>query len=123
MATTLYHGTARTDWQAHIGACLTPSEDAATSYARWRGYPAVGAVLAISIDMTGLVVQDRTEDVDRDQQDYPGDTAAGCATLAAEGLDIVTYDDEDERGQTLRCVRLVSARAVAAVVSVTSIDE
>jgi len=115
---TLYHGTARTDWIAHIGACLTDSCSAAESYADWRN----GRVLIVEIALDGLTVEDRSHEVDRDSQSWPGDTAADLARLAAEGVDVVRYEDEDERGKQLTCYRLVSARAVAAIAEIAEAE-
>jgi hypothetical protein len=75
-------------------------------------------VYAVTIDMDGLVVEDRTSEVRRDDMRYPGDSAKDLARLAAEGVDVVTYDDETEDGSYLLCVRIVSARALAAISSV-----
>lgn len=116
MTTTLYHGTAREGWTAHPGACLAETYEAALSYATWRaGTMGTAHVYAVTIS-EGLVTEDRTEEVDRDNQDYPGDTDRDVARLVAEGLDVVEYEDEDEQGRTLRCVRLLSAAAVASAV-------
>lgn len=109
---TLYHGTAKHDWQPHIGACLTDDSEMAARYARWRGKS--GAVVVVSIDLSDMSVEDRTSEVDRDAQCWPGDTDADIARLAADGVDIVAYDDEDEQGRSLRCYRIISARALAA---------
>ena len=114
MAITLYHGTARQDWQPHVGACLTDSESAAASYASWRGRDA-GSVYLIDLDLGGLVCEDRSHEVDRDAQSWPGDSSASVAALVADGVDVVTYEDEDERGRALTCYRLISDRAISAV--------
>lgn len=111
--TTYFHGTTKADWAPHAGACLVESIEMA------RMFP-IGAMAAatyvytVEIDETELTVEDRTEDVDRDENCYPGDSAKSLAALAAEGVDIVTYDDETERGRQFTCVRLVNAAALAA---------
>lgn len=113
MTTTQYlHGTTKKAWKAHIGACLTDSEQAAIESAQIHGGDVV--LMAVDIDMAGMVIQDRTHEVDRDNNSYPGDTMRDIARLQAEGVDVVTYDDETMTGRTMRCVRLISARAVAA---------
>jgi hypothetical protein len=110
--TTYLHGTTRTTWAAHIGACLTDDEDSATESAAIHGGTVV--IYSVDLELAGLVVEDRTHEVRRDDNHYPGDTIKDLARLAAEGVDVVTYDDETESGRTMRTVRLVSQRAVDA---------
>lgn len=112
MATTYLHGTTRTAWTPHIGACLTDDMDGAVASAAIHGGDVT--VYSVTIDMTGLTVEDRTSEVRRDDGHYPGDTKKDITRLAAEGVDIVTYDDETEDGSYLICVRIVSERALAA---------
>lgn len=110
---TLYHGSRRSDWAPHEGACLVDSEAVARAYAR-----VTGTVYAVTVDLSALSVDDVTDDVRRDDGYWPGDAAADRARLVAAGLDAVEYDDETESGRAHRCVRLLSGAALAAVVAV-----
>jgi hypothetical protein len=112
--TTYLHGTIKSDWAPHLGLCLTDDEDAAIACATIHGRGGV-RVIEIEIDLSGLAVEDRTYEVRRDDGHYPGDTARDLARLAAEGVDVVTYDDETEDGTPMACVRIVSPAALAAV--------
>jgi hypothetical protein len=117
---TYYHGTSRANWHPHIGACLVESETIA------RQFP-IGSnnrrLFEVTVDVSNLAIDDRTSEVDRDENDYPGDTKASLAHLAADGLDAVTYRDETERGRTFQCFRLVTPAAVSAVRSVEEIEK
>lgn len=110
------HATQRADWAPHPGACLTDDEGAALASAAIHGSADV-ALYAVGIDCGGLVVADLSDEVDRDAQHWPGDTARDLARLQAEGYDVVTYQDETESGREMLCVRLISTRAVVACVS------
>ena len=113
MTVQMLHGTTRKDWAPHIGVCLTDDEAGAMESAAIHG----GAVrlMGVDIDMTGLVVVDKTDMVDRDSQFWPGDTQKSIAALRAEGVDVVTYDDETESGSEMKCWRIISDRALAAI--------
>ena len=54
-------------------------------------------------------------DEQRDEVEYPGDSESERAALIADGVDAIVYDDETETGRQHRCLRLLSARALAAV--------
>lgn len=109
----MYHGTQRGDWQPHEGACLVDDERVARAYARHDG-----TVYAVEISLDGLTTDDLTGDVRRDDGVWPGDSAPSRARLLAAGLDAIEYDDETESGRAHRCLRLLSAAAIAAVVGV-----
>lgn len=111
MSTTLYHGTHRTDLAAHAGQCWTDDETSATTYA---GHGRTAALWTVTVDLSALVVETVTG-YDRDADSAPGDSASSRAALAASGVDVVVYQDEDEAGSQHETVRLVSARAVAMV--------
>ena len=104
---TLYHGTSKASWQPHQGACLTTSREIAAQYGR--------LIVAVEVELGELTTDDRTADVDRDEQSWPGDTQRSLDALAAAGLDLVTYDDETPTGREHLCYRLVSPAAVQAV--------
>lgn len=90
------------------GWCLTDDEARAERYGR------AGATLAtIDIDLDGLTVVE-VAGYDRDENETPADSAAFRAARAAEGADVLVYEDEDESGRQHTTWRLVSDRAVAA---------
>jgi hypothetical protein len=101
----MYHGTHNSilgTSAAHIGLCLTDSIDIAGNYAGSRG-----KVFAVAIDMSDLDL------VEVDGYDHNSDIAPGDSG-AEFGCDVITFDDEDERGNWHRTWRLVSQRAVDA---------
>lgn len=101
-------------WAPHVGACLMETD----GYAR---YGAFRHSVAIQLDgLTVRRVEVSREDIDANN--WPGDTAVSLAALAADGVDIVEYDDMDECGRQHTTWRLVTAAAVAAS-SVTSVEE
>ena len=103
-----YHGTSNTLWTAHEGACLVDDERIARSYAR-------GGVV-FTVEITGGLVEEEVEVTQeaRAEMEYPGDRAAARRAYIAEGVDVLTYDDEDEGGRQHRCYRLLSPAAIAA---------
>lgn len=102
MTTTYYHGTRR-DFLAYVGICLTTSERSAKTY---------GEVHELTLDMDGLNMRE-VEGYDRNANSARADRADDLAALAAEGVDVLIYDDEDEMGRQHDCIRLISQRAVA----------
>jgi hypothetical protein len=112
MATmTLYHGSHKhtEGLVLHEGICLTEWEDVAEKYAG-NG----GATYEIEMAMDGLTILD-APGYDHDTNDCPADHADYRAARAAEGADVLRYDDEDERGEVTTCYRLVSEAAIHAV--------
>jgi len=105
----MYHGTRNQDWTAHIGACLTTREESAQAYAGQAGQ-----VLTVEIDWSDLDLEE-VDGYDRDTNEARGDRADD---LAAIECDVLLYQDEDEFGRRHDCYRLVSAKAVAAVIVV-----
>jgi len=106
---TYYHGS-RNGIALHSGVCLVDREDVAAAYARG------GDVDVVTIDMSGLAVREvEVTDEQRDEVEYPGDSESERAALIADGVDAIVYDDETETGRQHRCLRLLSARALAAV--------
>lgn len=102
-----YHGS-DSELQVHIGLCLTQDELAAANYGE--------IVTKVSIDLNGLVVRNVDHLVDRDNMNYPGDNAKSIASLQADGIDVIEFTDEDERGRSHDTYRLVSQKAVDAVI-------
>lgn len=115
MSTTrLYHGAkicgyANQAGVAHAGQCWTTDYDAALVYAGERG-----TVWMCDLDLSDLTVEE-TEAYDHDNDEAPGDSARSRAAFAASGVDVLSFDDEDERGRSHDCIRLISERAVSMV--------
>lgn len=115
----LYHGANTGKFTAHIGLCLVRDLDIAYSYTRGDG-----VVYEVALDLGPLeVVSVDVSREDIDNNDWPGDTAEGCAAFAAAGADVIRYTDMTESGTTHTTYRLVSARAVAAVEGATALVE
>lgn len=115
----LYHGANTGKFTAHIGLCLVRDQDIARSYTRRDG-----VVYEVALDLGPLEVVE--VDVSReniDNNNWPGDTAEGCAAFAASGADVIRYIDMTESGTTHTTYRLVSERAVAAVSGAAALVE
>lgn len=107
----LFHG-GRNEFVAHIGLCLTDDARVARRYA--ESHAGVGHVTTVDLDTRGLVVE-TARGFGAGCEDAAGDTAAQIATLAADGVDVITYEDEDTSGNWHQTWRLVSERALAAL--------
>jgi len=107
MATALFHGAHSNITMGHEGQCFVDEFDVAERYAR------NGSVFGVTLDLDNLIVEE-CGGYDRDEDDAPADHADFRAAAAARGVDVLTYDDEDEVGNEHTCYRLVSERAVAA---------
>ena len=109
--TTLYHGSHKNTegLVLHEGICLTDWEDVAEMYAGMRG-----EVYEVAVELDALTVTE-VPGYDHDTDDCPADHAEYRAARAAEGADVLVYEDEDERGEVTTCYRLVSEAAIAAV--------
>lgn len=115
----LYHGANTGKFTAHIGLCLVRDLDIARAYTRRDG-----VVYEVALDLGPLeVVSVDVSREDIDNNDWPGDTAEGCAAFAADGADVIRYIDMTESGTTHTTYRLVSERAVAAVSGVVALAE
>ena len=108
-----YHGTCRRgEWTLHAGVCLAQWPETAEGYAtEWAGPEFPARVFEVELDLTGLNVVE-AEAGDRDSATWAGDY--DLESYAAAGADVITYEDEDYRGQSHNTYRLVSERAVAA---------
>lgn len=111
MAIALFHGAHSKLTIGHEGQCFVDEYDVAERYARSNG-----SVCGIVLDLDSLVVEE-CDGYDRDDDDAPADHVDFRAAAAARGVDVLTYDDEDEHGNVHTCYRLVSARAIAAAQS------
>ena len=109
--TTLYHGSHTRLTIGHEGQCFTDDADCAETYAGGRG-----VFMSVEIDLDSLTVEE-CDGYDRDTNEAPADSAEFRAAAAARGVDILVYDDESESGRQHTCWRIVSARAMADVVT------
>lgn len=118
-----YHGTCQANWALHVGACLAQWPETAEGYAaEWAGPGFPARVFEVELDLDGLNVVE-AEAGDRDSATWAGDY--DLESYAAAGADVITYEDEDYRGQSHNTYRLVSERAVAAarVVAVKTLGD
>lgn len=105
----MYHGSHTNETLIiHEGICLTDDYSTAEHYAGG------GWVHEVEIDMDSLTVE-RVEGYDHDTNSCPADSAEYRAAKAAEGVDVLVYEDEDDRGREHTCYRLISDRALRAV--------
>lgn len=104
-----YHGSHTGNFVAHEGICLTTDREVAEHYAS-----STGKVFSVEIDLSVLTVED-CDGYDRDENEAPADRDSFRAAAAARGVDVLRYDDEDDRGQGHVCYRLVSDLAVTSV--------
>lgn len=104
----MFHGAHRS-FASHLGLCLTDDEDVA------RTYGSRGELATVSLDLSSLTVVE-VAGYDRETNEAPGDRESDRAALVAAGADVLVFDDEDERGRSHRTWRLVSERAIAALV-------
>lgn len=109
----LMHGS-RKPLALHLGLCLTDSREAAFAYAR-QGSVGKLTVTAVDLPLDGLRVVDVEGFGEGATADAAGDSAEELAALAADGIDVVTYDDEAiGMDGTHRTWRIVSEKAMAA---------
>ena len=104
--TTYYHGSHNGNTAMHHGICLTDDYDVACVYAGKQG-----VVVEVEMSLSGLSVASMGA-YDHDENDAPGDDGDD------HGVDVLEYEDEDERGTTHDTVRLMTDAALAAVTSV-----
>ena len=105
----LYHGSHKhTELTLHIGICLCESESFAEQYAAGK------EVFVVDLDGSDLNLVE-VEGYDHDTNSCPADHPEYRARMAADGADVLVYEDEDEMGREHTCYRLVSDKALAAV--------
>lgn len=114
----LYHTTARAGWKPHIEASLT-DRSGALDYGRGRGDR---STFVVDLDVSDLTVErvdmaTRERRSLRDEQIYPGDADDPYEYDA----DVITFDDEDERGGQHTTFRLLTTAAVAAAKVIRSV--
>src|SRR5690606_14852511 len=100
----LYQGSPRCKLVIHDWPCLTPDLVVAERYAG-----RMGEVFEVELDLAPLTVVE-VPGYDHDTNEAPADDEAFRAARAAEGADVLVYEDEDERGREHTCYRLVSER-------------
>lgn len=108
---TLFHG--GEEISKHIGLCLTENSLSAKDYAKENS----GEVFSATLDVRGLNIVDVDHLVDRDNQDYPGDSQSSIASLAASGIDVAVYCDETSFGRPHKCYRFITEAALEALVA------
>lgn len=124
---TWHHGTHHPELPRHEGLCLAGGGSdrgyyAASEYARVRG-GADATVYEVQVDLAGLTVEVIEVDVRacRDADHWPGDTEQERAALVARGVDAIIYDDACVT-RAHRTLRLLSPRALAAIVAVDAYE-
>lgn len=120
-----HHGTRRSELPCHSGLCVAvggwdDGYEAASDYARAAGGDPT--VHEVTIDLSGLVVE--TVEVDRgecwDDNTWPGDDDRD--EYLARGVDAIRFADATHTGQEHDTLRLLSERALAAIVSVEAYE-
>ena len=107
----LFHG-AHTQFNLHLGQCFCREEEVARVYATSRG-----TVTEINLDLSDLTVVE-VEGYDRDADYSIGDKGSEIVNA-----DVIEFIDEDARGTQHRTWRLMSPKALAAVVVVDATDD
>ncbi len=111
---TLFHGTWETDdeWTTNLGLCLTDDLDIAESYGE--------SVHTMIISLDDMVVCHINNDVSVcwDSNDWPCDNDDDLSAMAAEGVDLITYSDGTETGAEHMTFRIISQRALDALVAI-----
>jgi len=106
----LFHGSNKnTTLTPHIGICLTDSESSAEAFAGGNE----NQVYTIDIDLSGLTIADMDDGYDRENDIAPGDDADDITEMQNDGIDVITYTDEDEFGRQHDCWRIISALALS----------
>lgn len=115
MTNEMYHGSHKGAMTLHLGLCLTDCPAIAGSYA------GKGKVFSIRVNADGLTIR-KIDGYDRNIDTAPGDSDESLAALAAEGVDIVIFSDEDNRGRAHDTYRIVSDRALSALSQIAEIE-
>ena len=102
--TTYYHG-AHTAYEPHEGQCYTDDRQVAEHFAGRSG-------IVATVELAGSLVVERCSGYDHETNYAPADDATYRAAAAERGVDILLYEDEDDRGAEATCWRIVSARAL-----------
>lgn len=111
----MYHGSRNAELSFFPAICFTESESAASAYG-----PHLHTV-EINRSVLNILTVEMTREEFReaiDNQEWPCDRAADIAKRIAEGYTAVAYTDCDENGQAHDCIRILTAEAFSAAVSV-----
>jgi hypothetical protein len=111
----MYNGSRSENLEFYPAICFTDSRSSAAAYGQH--------IHSVSIDRSKLQIKtvEMTAEEMRaaiDDQEWPCDRAADIAATIAEGYDAVAYTDCDEHGQEHDCLRILTAAAFAAAVTV-----
>ena len=98
----LFHGTNRTNWTAHVGACLTTDRSIAELY---------GSIVH-EVEVDGDTLRVDTNDWDRNNCEYPGDRKSELLAWADDGYALVSYADEASNGRQHETLRICSLDAL-----------
>lgn len=105
---TLYHGSHNGQKAPHIGQCWTDTESAAEEYSQGSG-----TITRKSVDLSGLEIKE-VAPYNRDDNYAVGDSQSDIRRLQAEGVDLITFEDEDMRGHRHTTWRIVSEKGLEA---------
>ena len=104
----LYHG--GEELSKHSGLCLCEMANIAEQYARQQG----GIVWEMTADLSGLNILDvQVSQDDLDNNEYPGDRAEQRAAYIAQGVDVIRFADQTDRGYAHQTLRILSEAALA----------
>jgi len=104
----LYHG--GEELVKHSGLCLCEYAHIAEQYAKQQG----GEVWTLTADLSGLNILDvQVSQDDLENNEYPGDRAEQRAAYIAQGVDIIRFADQTDRGYAHQTLRILSEPALA----------
>lgn len=121
--TIAFHGTRHPALPRHPGLCLVLGRNgqaAAQDYARAATERASERrVFEVDLDLDGLTVEEIEVDPREcwDRAEWPCDRAEDVAAMLARGVDAITFRDATETGCQHSTLRLLSERALAAIVA------
>lgn len=98
------------------GECWTDSERAAELYAGDGGYLHI-----VDIDLRQVATK-RVAGYNHETNETPADDPDLRAQWAAEGVDVVIYEDEDEHGRPMTTYRTVRPMSFASSITVVPIE-
>lgn len=113
--TEMYHGSRNAELSFFPAICFTESESAASAYGPHIHSVEInrGALNILTVEMTSEEFREAI-----DNQEWPCDRQRDIDARIAEGYTAVAYTDCDENGQAHDCIRILTAEAFAAAVSV-----
>lgn len=106
----LYHG--GEELVKHSGLCLCELANIAEQYAAQQG----GQVWEMTADLAGLTVLEvSVSQEDLDNNEYPGDRAEQREAYIAQGVDVIRFADQTDRGYSHQTLRFISPAALAQI--------